>query len=493
MVKRRGIALRWRIAIFSSLAIAFLSLLASVAVYAVVRSSLTGDLQRALKADVARVAAAYTVSQEEVESNRAAPGSQAAAPAEPTRPESTTPESTTSVTSEAQAAQLGTNDLQSVATGGVIIQLYTSAGERFASSNDATAPRSPSLPATVVTAALTEPQSWRGELAGSPVQAALAPASLGVVAVLAPAGYIGAALAQLARVLALVALLLVVLSIALGYLVAAAAARPVTQLANAAAQLDPGQLTPISYHGPDDEVGKLSAVLNNLIERLKLSVEAQRTFLAETSHELRTPLTSLQGFLDRSVRRSPPDMRGDLEDAQRIAHAMSRLVSDLLQLTRGQLVREYTPHLLDPVADILKPVAEEFPGVRLEAKPGQLLLGDPDRLKQLVRNLTANAVRAADNPRKVTLGLVTTDAHIVLLVRDRGPGIPEELLPHIFEKFHKGVGGGAGLGLAIAKQIADAHNGTLTVESFRGRGTTFRVTLPAVEEEDEPVEALKLG
>ena len=475
MIKRRKIALRWRIAIFSSLAIAFLSLLASVAAYVVVRSSLVGDLQRALKVDVARVAAAYTTSQEEV-------GSSPAPSAQATLPRVTSPTFASSAGSE--AAQLGAGDLQSVATGGVIIQLYTSAGERLAASNDATAPRSPSLPPEVVTAALTEPQSWRGVLGGSPAQAALAPASLGVVAVLAPTSYIGAALAQLARVLALAALLLIVLSIVLGYLVAAAAARPVTQLARAAAQLDPGQLQPISYTGPDDEVGKLSAVLNDLIERLKLSAEAQRTFLAETSHELRTPLTSLQGFLDRSVRRSPPSMRDELEDAQRIARAMSRLVTDLLQLTRGQLVRDYTPHLLDPATDILKPVAEEFPGVRLEAQAGYLLLGDPDRLKQLVRNLVANAVRATDNPRKVTLGLVSTDEHVVLLVRDRGPGIPEELLPHIFEKFHKGVGGGAGLGLAIAKQIADAHGGTLAAESFKGRGTTFRVSLPTVEEDE---------
>ncbi len=468
MVKRRGLALRWRIAIFSSLAIACLSLLASVAAYAVVRSSLVGDLQRALKADVARVAAAYTTSQEEVESAATVQDSS----------------SRSSLQSSPQAAQLGANDLQSVATGGVIIQLYNSTGERFAASNDETTPQSPSLPVGVVTEALTEPQSWRGELGGSPVQAALAPASLGVVAVLSPAGYIGAALTQLAKVLALAALVLVILSVVLGYLVAAAATRPVTQLAALAAQLDPDQLTPISYSGPDDEVGRLSAVLNDLIERLKLSVEAQRTFLAETSHELRTPLTSLQGFLDRSVRRSPPHMKGELEDAQRIARSMSRLVSDLLQLTRGQLVRDYTPHLLDPVVDILKPVAEEFPGVRLEAQPGQLLLGDPDRLKQLVRNLTANAVRATNDPLEVTLGLLSTAEHLVLLVRDCGPGIPAELLPHIFEKFHKGVGGGAGLGLAIAKQIADAHGGTLSVESFRGRGTTFRVTLPAVEEEE---------
>lgn len=465
MVSRRGVALRWRIALFSSLAIAFLSVLASVAAYAVVRSSLVGDLRAALEVDVARVAAEYNTVQDE------------------TGTAQTEGESEGSPNGE-----LAPGDLQSVATGGVIIQLYSASGARFAASNDTDEVDNDFLlPTEIVTSALTQPRSWRGEIAGEAVQAALAPvrfgATEGVVAVLSPADYIGAALAQLARVLAVVAGVLILLSIVLGYLVAAAAAYPVTQLAAAAAQLGPDHLIPIEYTGPDDEVGRLSMVLNDLVERLKTSIDAQRTFLAETSHELRTPLTSLQGFLDRSVRRAPPSLRGDLEDAQRIARSMSRLVADLLQLTRGQLVREYVPHLLDPATDILRPVAEEFPGVRLEARSGSLLLGDPERLKQLVRNLTANAVRATENPRKVTLGLVTTDEHIVLLVRDRGPGISEELLPHLFEKFHKGAGGGAGLGLAIAKQIADAHSGSIEVDSFRGRGTTFRVTLPAVEEE----------
>ena len=474
MVSRRGVSLRWRIALFSSLAIAFLSILASLAAYAVVSSSLVGNLRRALEADVARVANEYNTSQ---------PQSGSAT----TRTRAGTPN-----------GSLGTGDLQSVAIGGSIIQLYDSSGTRFAASNDADSSSVLSVPTEVVVAALTEPRSWRGIVDGQAVQAALAPvnfgATEGVVAVVSPADYIGAALARLARFLALVAGVFTLFSIVLGYLVAAAAARPVTQLAAAAAQLGPNQLNPIAYSGPNDEVGQLSVVLNDLVTRLKGSADAQRTFLAETSHELRTPLTSLQGFLDRAVRRAPSELRGELGDAQRIAHSMTRLVADLLQLSRGQLVREYAPHLLDPATDILKPVAEEFPGVRLEAEPGSLLLGDPDRLKQLVRNLTANAVRATENPRKVTLGLVTLGDRVVLLVRDRGPGIAEELLPHIFEKFHKGVGGGAGLGLAIAKQIADAHDGTLEVESFKGRGTTFRLTLVAVEEETEkPPPTLQLS
>lgn len=475
MISRRGIALRWRITLFTGLAIAFLTVIASLAAYAVVRSSLIGDLRRALQEDVARVAREYNEDGDTTAEGGAEAVTEAGGAGE-TAAEETQPEE-------------GPR-LSSVATGGVIIHLYSSSGTRIAASNEAdetASGREPSqllIPTEVVLSALEEPRTWSGLFAGEPVRAALAPVSFGVVAVISPSGYIGAALEQLARVLALVAGLLILLSMFLGYLVAAAAARPVTQLANVAAQLDPNHLVPIDYHGPDDEVGKLSRVLNDLVLRLKASVDAQRTFLAETSHELRTPLTSLQGFLDRSVRRAPPSVRGELEDAQRIARSMSRLVADLLQLTRGQLVREYVPHLLDPHTDILKPVAEEFPGVRLESRPGGLLLGDPERLKQLVRNLTANAVKAAGNPRKVTLGLVLTDDHVVLLVRDRGPGIPEEILPHIFDKFYKGAGGGAGLGLAIAKQITDVHGGMIEVESVAGRGTTFRVTLPAFSEDE---------
>jgi len=458
MILRRGIALRWRFAILSSLAIAVFIALASLMAFVVVRSSLIGDLRRALEEDVARVAREYN-----------ADGG---------------------ATETAQEGEAEAPRLRSVATGGVIVQLYYASGELIAASNETDAEEEQVfvLPPEVVVAASEAPLTWSGELGGEPVRAALAPVSFGVVAVLSPSDYIGAALGQLARALALVAGLLILLSTLLGYLVAAAATRPVTQLATLAAQLDPNDLAPIEYRGPNDEVGQLTKVLNDLIVRLRASVDAQRAFLAETSHELRTPLTSLQGFLDRAVRRAPPSIRGDLEDAQRIARAMSRLVADILQLSRGQLVREVVPHLLDPYDGILRPVAEEFPGVRLEAKPGELLVGDPEKLRQLVRNLVANAVRAAKNPRKVTLGLKVTDDQVILSVQDRGPGIPEELLPHIFEKFYKGAGGGAGLGLAIARQIAEVHGGTLEVESVRGKGATFRVALPAFTEEEVEAE-----
>ncbi len=456
MIVRGGIPLRWRIAILSSLAVALLSIIAALIAFAVVRSSLTGDLQRSLREDVARVARDYGGDLE-----------------------------TPDTESEGESAQTQDDTTLQLPptgpTGGVTIQLYNAAGTFIAASDDDVQDYENGnnlIPQETVVTATEDILDWRGTLGSGPVRAALAPVSFGVVAVISPSTYIGTALNQLARALAITGTALILLSSLIGYLVAAAAMRPITQLANLAAQLDPEHLAPIDYRGPKDEVGQLNYVLNDLILRLRASVDAQRSFLAETSHELRTPLTSLQGFLDRAVRRAPPEVRSDLEDVRRIARTMSRLVADILQLSRGQLVREYVPHLLDPYTDILQPVAEEFPGVRLDAQPGALLLGDPERLRQLLRNLTANAVRAAGSPEKVVLALTQSDNSLVLSVYDSGPGIPPDILPHIFDKFYKGAGGGAGLGLAIAKQIAEVHQGDIEVESVYGQSTTFRVTLP---------------
>jgi signal transduction histidine kinase len=429
--------LRWRIAVLTGLAIALLSVAAAMTAYWVVRSSLTGNLQQALRDDALTVARIYQ----------------------------------------------GATDLTPPEgpTGGVIIQLYDTQGRLVAASNEAYE-RLP-LPVEVVVAAALGPRDWSGTLAGRGMQAALAPVGFGVVVTLAPTAFIATSLRQLSRALATTAAVLIALSAGIGYLVAAAAMRPVSRLASQAADLDPQRLTPLDYRGPMDEIGQLSRVLNDLIDRLKAAIDAQRTFLAETSHELRTPLTSLQGFLDRALRRANPEVQRELEDARRIAQGMSRLVADILQLSRGQLVQELTPHLLD-AADLLQAVAEEFPGVKLQAERDVLVLGDPERLRQLLRNLVANAVRAAGDAEAVTLCGYREGGGVVLEVRDRGPGIPPEQQARIFEKFYKGPGGGAGLGLAIAKQIAELHRGTITVTSQVGLGTTFRVALPAVDENE---------
>lgn len=454
-----GLPLTWRVAVLASVAIAMLSLVGSVAAYLVVRNGLHEDLRRSLRDDASTVAALYRE------------GGQGSA--------------TTRVTGP---------------TGGVVVQVYDPLGRLLVASKPEFERAQSAIPPSDVVGATQGTLQWRGLLNGRPMEASMAPFDVGVVAVLADPAYIDSALQRLARALLITALALVPASAAFGYAVAASALRPLTRLAQMAAALGPDHLDAIPYDGPRDEVGRLTRSLNALLARLRTSRDAQRSFLAETSHELRTPLTSLQGFLDRAARRVTGDARGDLQDARRVSAGMARLVEDLLQLSRGELVRELEPHLLDPLADVLRPVAEEFPGVEVAGQAGALIVGDPDRLRQLVRNLTANAVRAtgggagvrggsragagAESAARVVLSAEQDGSSVRLRVSDDGPGIPAELLDHIFDKFYKGAGGGAGLGLAIARQIARHHGGELSVESAPGR-TVFEVRLPSVDEGDE--------
>jgi signal transduction histidine kinase len=428
--------------VLASLAIGLLAAIASLTAFVVVRESLRGTLQEALDADAARVADLYRA-----------------------------------------GAAGSARDQLAGPTGGVIVQLYDPLGELLVASEPRFAVADAAVPRETLAGARDLPRAWRGQLVGRPVQVAMRPFEFGVVAVIGDTGFIGDSLARLARALGWATVALVALSALVGSAAALEIVRPIRRLARAAQRLGPDHLEPIPDLGPRDEVGRLTGVLNDLIGRLRDALDAQRAFLAETSHELRTPLTSLQGFLERAARKADPEVRRELGDAQRVARGMARLVGDLLQLSRGDAVREVDPFLVDPVRDVLRPVAEEFPGVKVEGDAGLTVLGDPDRLRQLVRNLTANAVRAA-GPGGVTLRAWVADGAVVVEVHDVGPGVPPELQATVFEKFWTTGGGGAGLGLAIARQVARAHGSDLTLASRPG-DTTFTLRLPALEVEDD--------
>jgi two-component system, OmpR family, sensor kinase len=436
--------LRWRAAALAIAGTALLSTIAAIASFVVVRSTLQGDLQEALRDDARRVAALY------------GPG----------------------IAGSAREALAGP-------TGGVIVQLYDPLGALLVASDGRFEAPAAALPPALVRGVREEgPADWRGTLAGSTVQVALAPFAFGVVAVAADTGYIARSLARLARALSVTALAMLVLSGVVGFAVASVIVRPITTLAGRASALTPERLEPIPYRGPRDEVGRLADVLNDLLARLRASLDAQRSFLAETSHELRTPLTSLQGFLERAARRADPAVAAELADARRIAQTMSRMVSDLLQLSRGEVVVELDPHLVDLGDDVVLPVAEEVPGVRVEAEEGLVVVADPERLRQLVRNLATNALRAAGRPEGVTLVARRLGDQVELAVHDDGPGVPDEVGARIFEKFYRGPGGGSGLGLAITQQIARAHGSEVTFRSVPG-DTRFGVLMTLADVGDD--------
>ena len=352
-------------------------------------------------------------------------------------------------------------------TGGVYLHLYAQDGTPIA----LTRPDHRLPPERLRRAGPTPEVLWEEGFA-----AALVATPLGLLVLTAETSPIEAALEALREALLRAFLLLSPLGLALVYLTARLAARPLEAVAREITRRSPDRLDPVPHRLPQDEFGRMVEAVNALLQALKEAKERERAFLAEASHELRTPLTVLLGHLDR-LGRNPQDLEA-LRTARATAERMRRLVEDLLALARGEVERNLNLHIVD-LGEVAREAALEH-GVAAEAESAEVL-GDPDRLLQLLRNLVANAVRAAGK-EGVRVRVRREADHALLEVEDSGPGIPEDLLPRLFQRFARGPGGGTGLGLAIAHAIAKAHGGEIAVESRPGR-TVFRVRLPLLEEE----------
>lgn len=215
--------------------------------------------------------------------------------------------------------------------------------------------------------------------------------------------------------------------------------------------------------------------------QLEEALNLQKTFLAETSHELRTPLTALLGYLRRAERETGGSQV--LQDAQRVAENMTRLVNDLLQLSRGELVQSIEMHFVN-LGNVLRQVGRDY-GVRADV-PDFEIVGDPGRLTQVFANLVSNGIRVSGGPDNVRLELHERPGEVEVLVIDHGPGVPDDIKPRIFDKFYRGKeAGSAGLGLTIAQQVVTAHAGAIDVLDTPGGGATFRVRLPLPDDGDE--------
>jgi signal transduction histidine kinase len=292
------------------------------------------------------------------------------------------------------------------------------------------------------------------------------------------------------RTIAITVPILVAVVAAVTWLVAGRALRPVEAIRARVAQIGARDLHQrVPDPGTGDEVGRLAATMNRMLDRLQGSADRQRRFVSDASHELRSPLASLRTQLEVSLAHPegadwPGVASGVLEEGVR----MERLVDDLLALARADegAVLAHTEEL--DLGEIMAEEASRVEGLQVEARLDEALLrGDPLALRRVVRNLIDNARRHAATRIGLQVGLEGED--VLLVVEDDGAGIPEAEREQVFERFAR-LGeardrdaGGTGLGLAVVREIVEAHGGTVVAGEGEGGGARLVVRLPVREEE----------
>ncbi len=303
-----------------------------------------------------------------------------------------------------------------------------------------------------------------------------------------------------------------VIAFGVGWLLAGTTLRPIQRITETALAIGESQdfASRVAHKGPNDELGRLATTFNGMLGRLQgayqqlaHALEVQRDFVADVSHELRTPLTTIRGNL-ALLRREPPlprdEQREILDDLMGESERLTRLVTDLLTLARADAGQQLPvasvlvdaivddvcrqTRLLAPGREVLCSVCADLQGesCTMDASAGLFALAYDDGLKQLLLILADNAAKHGEGT--IHIAACPDGRHVVLTVRDSGPGMPEDLRARAFDRFYRGDSSrstpGFGLGLSIARTLTEAQQGTLTMESHVGVGTTFTVRLPRV-------------
>ncbi len=266
-------------------------------------------------------------------------------------------------------------------------------------------------------------------------------------------------------------------------------ARPIGDVMDAAEKITDGDLSARApVHGPPD-VRNLAGAFNRMAEHLELNERRRRNLLADVAHELRTPLSVIRGRVE-GIRDGLYEPDGEhLELIERETDVMARLLEDLQLLSNAEagalrLHRERIEprELVETAAGAFRAPADDA-GVHLRTEiDDDLPTLDVDRVRigEVLANLLANAVRHTPAGGAVALAASKAQEGVAFSVADTGEGIPADELAHVFDRFARSPESrGAGLGLAIAKSLLQAHGGTISAESELGRGTTIRFVLPA--------------
>jgi len=301
-------------------------------------------------------------------------------------------------------------------------------------------------------------------------------------------------LGELAWKLGLTGAAVLAIGLAGGWWIATRALRPISDISLAAQRIAGGNLKERIRTGETgSELGQLAGLLNETFTRLDDAFEEQSRFTSDAAHELRTPVSVIlaQSQLALKADRSAEDYREAIIVTRRSAQRMNDLIESLLQLAiidseKGK--RNFsTVDLADIAVEqilLTAPLAAEKGITIRQDLASAKCLGDGDQIGRIAMNLLGNSVKFCPPGSNVHIMTTSQNGIACLSVSDNGPGIPANHLPHIFERFYRAdasrnrASGGAGLGLAICKRIAESHGGSLTVESSEGSGSVFTLILP---------------
>jgi heavy metal sensor kinase len=291
------------------------------------------------------------------------------------------------------------------------------------------------------------------------------------------------------------------ITVFLGWWLARTSLRPLAEITSTAAHISGSRLdASIPLTGSGDELDRLAQTLNDMTSRIGESVAKLRHFSVDAAHQLRTPLTALRSRLEVTLETESmtPELRRVLTDTLAEIEQLANAVASMLQLASseaglepGRGVPVSLGPLLDSVIEFYEPLAsEQGLSLRRGGASDATVSGDISWLRQLFSNLVENACRHTPSGGLIDLEIERVMETVLVRVRDTGPGIKEEDLERVFDRFFRvpspNADSGVGLGLTIAYQIARAHGGEIRAESTLGKGSTFTVSLPSVSDFGNP-------
>jgi len=292
----------------------------------------------------------------------------------------------------------------------------------------------------------------------------------------------------------LAALVAILTGVALGFFFSRLISGPMKQLTLAARKVANGDFSPRVSTKTDDEIGEVSVAFNTMAEQLETKEKSRRQLLADIAHELRNPLSIIQGnleaWLDGVITPSSDQVASVYDETV----LLSRLITDLRDLSlaeAGQLklyqsATELGEFIFAEIASVQTRCQGKHISISADLPTGlPLVLIDKDRIRQVLHNLVENALRYTPERGSIKIGAdYASPGWVTVSVSDTGAGIARKDLPHVFNHFYKADRsrhrghGGAGIGLAMVKQVVELHGGEVWVKSRSGKGTTFYFTLP---------------